>query len=36
LFTEPMTVEKGELVMPSTPGLGLTLNEDVLRSCAVN
>ncbi len=32
LFTEPMRVEDGELVMPSGPGLGLTLDEDVLKS----
>jgi L-alanine-DL-glutamate epimerase-like enolase superfamily enzyme len=35
LFTERMKVEDGELVMPRTPGLGLTLDEDVLKSCAM-
>ncbi|HWC30215.1 MAG TPA: enolase C-terminal domain-like protein, partial [Dehalococcoidia bacterium] len=35
LFTEPMRVVDGELVMPQTPGLGLTLDEDVLRSSAL-
>jgi L-alanine-DL-glutamate epimerase-like enolase superfamily enzyme len=34
LFTERMKVEDGYLVMPQTPGLGLTLDEEVLRSCA--
>jgi len=33
LFTEPMHVENGELRMPEGPGLGLTLNEDVLLRC---
>jgi L-alanine-DL-glutamate epimerase-like enolase superfamily enzyme len=36
LFTEPMRVEDGELVMPQAPGLGLTLDEDVLRTCALS
>jgi L-alanine-DL-glutamate epimerase-like enolase superfamily enzyme len=36
LFTEGMKIENGELVMPQAPGLGLTLNEDVLRSCAIS
>jgi L-alanine-DL-glutamate epimerase-like enolase superfamily enzyme len=35
LFTEPMTVVDGDLVMPGGPGLGLALNEDVLRRCEV-
>ena len=35
LFTEPMRVEDGELVMPAGPGLGLTLDEDVLRGNAL-
>jgi L-alanine-DL-glutamate epimerase-like enolase superfamily enzyme len=35
LFTEPMKVEDGNLVMPTGPGLGLTLDEDVLVKCAV-
>jgi L-alanine-DL-glutamate epimerase-like enolase superfamily enzyme len=35
LFTEAMKIEDGELVMPQTPGLGLTLDEDVLKSCAL-
>jgi L-alanine-DL-glutamate epimerase-like enolase superfamily enzyme len=35
LFTERMKVEDGYLVMPQTPGLGLTLDEEVLRSCAL-
>ena len=30
-----MRVEDGELVMPQAPGLGLTLDEDVLRSAAI-
>jgi len=36
LFTEPMRIEDGELVMPQTPGLGLTLNEEVLRACSIS
>jgi L-alanine-DL-glutamate epimerase-like enolase superfamily enzyme len=36
LFTEKMRVEDGDLVMPQGPGLGLTLDEDVLRSCAID
>ena len=36
LFTEPMRVENGDLLMPSSPGLGLTLDEDMLRRCAVD
>jgi L-alanine-DL-glutamate epimerase-like enolase superfamily enzyme len=36
LFTEPLRIEAGELVMPRGPGLGLTLDEDVLRTCAVD
>jgi len=35
LFTAPMRVEDGMLVMPDGPGLGLTLDEDVLKRCAV-
>ena len=35
LFTEAMKVEDGELVMPQAPGLGLTLDEDVLKSCSL-
>ena len=35
LFCEPMKVENGELVMPQTPGLGLKLDESVLKSCAI-
>jgi L-alanine-DL-glutamate epimerase-like enolase superfamily enzyme len=35
LFTEGMKVEDGELVMPQAPGLGLTLDEDVLKSCSL-
>jgi mandelate racemase len=35
LFTEAMQVEDGNLVMPQAPGLGLTLNEAVLKSCAL-
>ncbi len=35
LFTEPMRVEDGELVMPQTPGLGLTLDEAALKANAV-
>jgi mandelate racemase len=36
LFTEPLRIEAGEIVMPRGPGLGLTLDEDVLRTCAVD
>ncbi len=35
LFTDPMRVEDGDLIMPDGPGLGLTLDEDVLKSCAI-
>ncbi len=35
LFTEPMRVEDGELVMPQAPGLGLTLDEAVLKTSAI-
>jgi L-alanine-DL-glutamate epimerase-like enolase superfamily enzyme len=35
LFVEPLKIENGELVMPQAPGLGLTLDEEVLKSCAV-
>jgi L-alanine-DL-glutamate epimerase-like enolase superfamily enzyme len=35
LFIENMKVDNGELVMPSAPGLGITLDEAVLKSCAV-
>jgi len=35
LFIEQMQVEDGNLVVPTAPGLGLTLDEDVLRKCAV-
>jgi L-alanine-DL-glutamate epimerase-like enolase superfamily enzyme len=35
LFTEQLRIEDGELVMPSGPGLGLILDEDVLKSCAL-
>jgi L-alanine-DL-glutamate epimerase-like enolase superfamily enzyme len=35
LFTEPMKIEAGNLVMPNKPGLGLDFDEDVLKSCAV-
>jgi L-alanine-DL-glutamate epimerase-like enolase superfamily enzyme len=35
LFTEPMRVEDGDLIMPTGPGLGLTLDEDVLKSNAL-
>lgn len=35
LFQEQMVVEDGNLVMPSAPGLGLTLDEDVLKTCAI-
>jgi L-alanine-DL-glutamate epimerase-like enolase superfamily enzyme len=35
LFTELMMVEDGELVMPQGPGLGLTLDEDMLTSSAI-
>jgi L-alanine-DL-glutamate epimerase-like enolase superfamily enzyme len=36
LFTEPMKVEDGDLIMPTAPGLGLTLDEDVLKSCRLD
>jgi L-alanine-DL-glutamate epimerase-like enolase superfamily enzyme len=36
LFVEPLRVEAGELVLPQTPGLGLILDEDVLRRCALD
>jgi L-talarate/galactarate dehydratase len=35
LFVEGMRVEDGELIMPEAPGLGLTLDEGVLKACAV-
>ena len=35
LFTERMRVEDGDLVMPQGPGLGLVLDEQVLKSCAI-
>ena len=35
LFTELLRIEDGDLVMPTAPGLGLTLDEDVLRRCAI-
>jgi L-alanine-DL-glutamate epimerase-like enolase superfamily enzyme len=35
LFTEQMQVEDGNLVMSHAPGLGLTLDEDVLKTCAI-
>jgi L-alanine-DL-glutamate epimerase-like enolase superfamily enzyme len=34
LFTEPLKIENGELVMSQLPGLGLCLDEDVLTSPA--
>ncbi len=36
LFTEPMRIEDGDLILPDTPGLGLTLDEDILINCAVD
>jgi L-alanine-DL-glutamate epimerase-like enolase superfamily enzyme len=36
LFTEPMKVEDGDLIMPTAPGLGLTLDEDVLKFCRLD
>jgi L-alanine-DL-glutamate epimerase-like enolase superfamily enzyme len=36
LFAEPLKVEDGELVMPDAPGLGLVLNEEMLRRCALS
>lgn len=36
LFVEPLRVHAGELVLPQTPGLGLVLDEDVLRRCALD
>jgi L-talarate/galactarate dehydratase len=36
LFTEPLRIADGQLVMPSTPGLGLSFDEDVLRACALD
>jgi L-alanine-DL-glutamate epimerase-like enolase superfamily enzyme len=35
LFLERMKVENGELVMSQGAGLGLTLDEEVLESCAI-
>jgi L-alanine-DL-glutamate epimerase-like enolase superfamily enzyme len=35
LFNEQMRVEDGMLVMPQAPGLGLTLNEDLLKRSAI-
>jgi L-alanine-DL-glutamate epimerase-like enolase superfamily enzyme len=35
LFAEPLRVKDGLLTLPQTPGLGLTLDEDVLKRCAV-
>ena len=35
LFTEPMRIENGELVLPQAPGLGIALDEDVLKRCAL-
>jgi len=35
LFTTPMRVENGELVLPDGPGLGLTLDENVMERCRV-
>lgn len=36
LFVEPLKVENGELLMPQSPGLGLTLDEDVLKATAAS
>ena len=35
LFTEAMKIEDGEWVMPQGAGLGVALDEDVLKSCAI-
>jgi D-arabinonate dehydratase len=35
LFTEPLKIDAGELVLSDAPGLGLVLDEDVLRRCAL-
>ncbi len=35
LFTTPARIEDGYLCMPETPGLGLELNDDVLRNFAL-
>jgi len=35
LFNEPMQIEDGDLVLPQGPGLGLTLNDDMLKRCAI-
>jgi len=35
LFIERMTAEDGEYVLSDAPGLGLTLDEDVLKSCVL-
>lgn len=35
LFTEPMRVDNGDLLMPAAPGLGLTLDEEVLKASAI-
>ena len=36
LFTENLQVAAGDLVMSQAPGLGLTLDEDVLEACAID
>jgi L-alanine-DL-glutamate epimerase-like enolase superfamily enzyme len=35
LFLEPLRVQAGELLLPQGPGLGLTLNEEMLLRCAL-
>lgn len=36
LFTQKLRVEDGALLMPDMPGLGLVLDEEVLRRCALH
>ena len=36
LFTDRLVIEDGELVLPDAPGLGLTLDQDVLKRCALS
>ncbi len=31
ILTEPLAIERGELVVPRSPGLGVTVNEDVIE-----
>ena len=31
LFVEPLRFENGEIVIPDTPGLGVFINDDIIR-----